>query len=58
MMVSIDPDHGLTQQLVDVGNIDTYLRELSSGEKVVELFPKLPSKKHLHLMFIDSTHTP
>lgn len=49
-MVSIDPDRGLAQRLVDLGNIDTYSTELSSGEKVVDLFPKPPSEKHLHLV--------
>ncbi|KAF8343536.1 hypothetical protein F5887DRAFT_918364 [Amanita rubescens] len=50
MMVPIDPDHSLAQRLADLGNVDAYLTELSSGEKVGELFPKLPSEKHLHIV--------
>lgn len=49
-MVPIGPDHGLMQRLADLGNIDTYSTELSSEEKVVELFPEPPSEKHLHIV--------
>ena len=50
MMVPIDPDHSLAQRLADLGNIDAYLTELSSADKVAELFPKPPSEKHLHIV--------
>ncbi|KAF8333265.1 hypothetical protein F5887DRAFT_994782 [Amanita rubescens] len=50
VMVPIDPHRGLAQRLADLGNIDMYSTELSSGEEVVELFPEPPSKKHLHIV--------
>ncbi|KAF8804045.1 hypothetical protein BYT27DRAFT_7259493 [Phlegmacium glaucopus] len=50
VMVPIDPDHTLAQRLVDLGNIATCSKLLSSGKKVGVLFPEPHSGEHLHIV--------
>ena len=49
-MVPIDPDDSLAQRLEDLGDINAYSRELSSGERVRVLFPEPHSEDNLHIV--------
>ena len=49
-MVPIDPDDSLAQRLEDLGDINAYSRELSSGERVRVLFPEPHSEDNLHII--------
>jgi Crinkler effector protein N-terminal domain len=50
VIVPIDPDDSLVRRLDVLGNIDTYSRKLSSGEKVMVLFPEPHSDVNLHII--------
>jgi hypothetical protein len=50
VMVPIDPDHSLTWRLVTLGHISTFLKELSSGQRVGVLFPEPHSEDNLHIV--------
>ena len=49
-MVRIDPDRSLVQRLARLGDIAACSRELSSGEKVGNLFSEPPSDEDLHIV--------
>ena len=48
-MIPIDPDGTLKQRLAALGDVATFSKEMSSGEKVGALFPEPHSQKHLHI---------
>jgi hypothetical protein len=52
VVVPIDPDYSLVQRLADLCNIATYLKELSSGQELGEIFPEPRSKKHFHSIVV------
>ena len=51
--VDIDPDRTLAQRLEVLGNIAACSRQLSSGEKVGDIFPEPHSDMYLHIVVQD-----